>query len=256
MSRLLEIRNVSAGYGIARALDGVSAGVSEGQVLAILGPNGAGKSTLARVIAGLVPATSGQIQFDGIDITRWPAHRRRRLGLVSLPEQRAIFPSLTVLENLRMATCQLSEVPARTAELDRAYEMFPILGQRRNQLAGLLSGGEQQMLSLARTLAMRPRVIVADEVTHGLAPRLVGMAFGALAEAKAAGIAIVAIEQFVHRALNLADHCIIMQRGVVDWSGDATSAAGQVNESYLGSERARMVSQGHESTGAGSSGAT
>ncbi|MGH9018932.1 MAG: ABC transporter ATP-binding protein [Acidimicrobiales bacterium] len=230
---LLSVRTVDVHYGRSQALFGVSLDVRPGTVVAVLGVNGAGKSTLARAVSGLVPTTGGQITFDGSDITGRPAYGIRRRGLTYIPEGRGIFPGLTVVENLRMAVAQ--EPRTRRAEaIARAVERFPVLGNRSTQRAGSLSGGEQQMLALARALAVSPTLVVADEMSLGLAPLVAESVFQALEEARQAGITIILIEQFVHRALAMADDCVILTRGRVGWSGPASEARQEVIDQYLG----------------------
>ncbi|HZQ86935.1 MAG TPA: ABC transporter ATP-binding protein [Acidimicrobiales bacterium] len=231
---LLRVEDLDVSYALVRALFGVSLAASRRELVAILGPNGAGKSTLARAVSGLVPSTGGRITLDGDDITRWPAHRIRQAGLVHIPEGRGIFPGLTVGENLRMAVRRVGTVAERRAGIERAYDLFPALARRRSQRAGSLSGGEQQMLALARALAVTPKVIVADEMSLGLAPIVVDEVFQRIAEAKRDGVTIVLIEQFVHRALALADTCVILSQGHVAWSGPADQAEQEVRDRYLG----------------------
>jgi len=231
---LLKVEGLNVSYGQSHALFDVSLEVASGSMTAVLGANGAGKSTLARAISGLVPASSGSVHFNGEDITGMPAYRVRRHGLTYIPEGRGIFPGLSVLENLRMAVGG-ERRSDRPAAIERAIEHFPVLGDRRSQLAGSLSGGEQQMLALARALAVPPRLIIADEMSLGLAPIVTESVFRSLDEARASGITIVLIEQFVHRALSLADTCVILTRGSVAWSGPASDAGQEVLDSYLGS---------------------
>jgi branched-chain amino acid transport system ATP-binding protein len=233
-SPALVVEGLCVRYGEAIALRGVSFGIGTGQALAVLGANGAGKSSLARAIAGLVPASDGRVTFAGRNIGGWPAHRIRRAGIVYLPESRGIFPGLTVTENLKMAVGTLEHRRARHDAMDRAFEMFPALASRRRQLASLLSGGEQQMLSLGRALASLPRLLIADELSLGLAPILVDVVFDALARAKREGVTVVMIEQYVHRALELADDCLVLQRGEPAWKGPTSEARGEVLHHYLG----------------------
>jgi branched-chain amino acid transport system ATP-binding protein len=230
---LLKVSDLDVRYGPARALFDVSLEVAAGETMAVLGANGAGKSTLGRTVAGLVPPTSGRIEFDGADVTGRPAHKVRDLGLVYIPEERGIFPGLSVNENLRMAVGTYPRAQRQDA-IDRAIGHFPVLGERRQQRAGSLSGGEQQMLALARAMAVEPRLIIADELSLGLAPLVVESVFENLETAKAAGTTIVLIEQFVHRALALADTCTILARGQVRWSGRAEEAGTEVLDQYLG----------------------
>jgi branched-chain amino acid transport system ATP-binding protein len=230
---LLQVEDLDVSYGTSRALFSVSLAVEEGSLLAVLGANGAGKSTLARTISGLVPPQGGKITFSGRDITKRSPHRIRRFGLTYLPEGRGIFPGLSVVDNLKMAVAQEKRLE-RGAAIDRAIELFPVLGQRRRQQAGSLSGGEQQMLALARALAVPPRLLIADEMSLGLAPLVAEQVFQGLQEAQRSGITIVLTEQFVHRALSLADRCVILTRGRVGWSGPASEAGQEVIDRYLG----------------------
>lgn len=230
---LLKVQDLDVRYGTSRALFGVSLSVEPGTVLAVLGTNGAGKSTLARAAAGLVPPTSGHVFFDGQEITGAPAHRIRKMGLTYIPEGRGIFPGLSVVDNLRMAVAQ-EKRHERGAAIDRAIDRFPVLGQRRTQRAGSLSGGEQQMLALARALAVSPKLVIADEMSLGLAPIVTESVFQGLEEARRSGITIVLTEQFVHRALAMADACVILTRGQVGWFGPAAEAGQEVIDRYLG----------------------
>ncbi len=230
---ILSVENLDVRYGPSQALFGVSLSVAPGSVLAVLGANGAGKSTLARTVSGLVPAAAGRVVFDGVEITGRQTHRIRKLGLTYIPEGRGIFPGLSVVDNLRMAVGQ-EKRNERAPAIDRAIELFPVLGHRRTQRAGSLSGGEQQMLALARALAVPPRLIIADEMSLGLAPLVAESVFQSLDVARRSGITIVLIEQFVHRALQLADSCIILTRGQVGWSGPASDAQQEVLDRYLG----------------------
>jgi branched-chain amino acid transport system ATP-binding protein len=237
----LETDGLCVRYGNAVALRDISVTVPAGSVVAVLGSNGAGKSTFARACSGLVPATAGTIRLDDQDITAWPPHRVRRAGLVYLPEGRGILPGVTVGENLRMAVRLAGSATERRAAIDRAIGLFPVLGERFKLRAGSLSGGEQQMLSLARALAVTPRLLIADELSLGLAPRVVEMVFASLQHAKEANVTIVLIEQFVHRALEFADHCVILRRGTVAWSGPASEAAAEAAEAYIGQQAAQLT---------------
>jgi branched-chain amino acid transport system ATP-binding protein len=231
---VLRAENLDVRYGTSRALFDVSINIRAGQVLALLGPNGAGKSTFARALSGLVPLTAGRVEFVGEDISRLPPHRRRNAGLTYIPEGRGIFPGLSVLDNLRMAVRQAGSRTTREEAIDRAIELFPVLGQRRQQRAGSLSGGEQQMLSLARALAVPPKLMIADEMSLGLAPIVVDTVFENLERARETGISVLLIEQFIHRALAMADECVILSRGRVGWTGPAADAGPEVLDQYLG----------------------
>ena len=230
---LLTVSGLCLKYADATALEQVSFSVAPGSVTALLGPNGAGKSSVARAVSGLVRPQSGLISFDGEDITGAPADQIRRLGVAYLPEGRGVFRSLTVEENLRVA---LSGVPKgeQAAAIDSAIELFPVLGQRRRQTAGTLSGGEQQMLSLARVLTRRPRLLIADEISLGLAPLIVEEVFAGLGRVIELGVSVILIEQFVHRALAIADRCYVLRRGRLVWSGEASEAGADLVEHYLG----------------------
>jgi branched-chain amino acid transport system ATP-binding protein len=230
---MLVVEDLDVSYGASRALFGVSLEVAAGSLVAVLGANGAGKSTLARTVSGLVPSTAGHVRFDGVDVTKTAAHKLSAEGLTHIPEGRGIFPGLSVLENLRMAVGQLKR-SERVVAIDRAIERFPVLGDRRRQGAGTLSGGEQQMLALARALAVTPKLIIADEMSLGLAPMVAEDVFQGLDDARRSGITVVLIEQFVHRALALADQCVILTRGRVGWSGPASEAQQEIIDRYLG----------------------
>jgi branched-chain amino acid transport system ATP-binding protein len=230
---LLEVRDLDVSYGSSQALFSVSVSVQPGTVLAVLGANGAGKSTLARAVSGLVRPSGGQVFFEGRPVTGQPAYKMRKLGLTYIPEGRGIFPGLSVIDNLRMAVAQ-EKRGERASAIDRAIERFPVLGNRRSQRAGSLSGGEQQMLALARALAVSPKLVIADEMSLGLAPLVAESVFEGLEDARRSGITIVLTEQFVHRALSMADSCIILTRGNVGWSGPASEAGQEVIDRYLG----------------------
>ena len=186
------------------------------------------------MISGLVSIRRGSIEFAGHDIVRKKPHQIRRMGLVHLPEGRGVFTDLTVSENLRMAAATLPRAQRKDA-VDRGYELFDVLGRRRRQTAGTLSGGEQQMLSLARALVLDPTLIIADEMSLGLAPLMVDAVFAGLDKARQAGVTILLIEQFVHRALAFADDCVVISRGSAVWGGSAAEAKDEVLRRYLGS---------------------
>ena len=229
---ILEVRKLDVRYGPAQALFDVSFDIAPNSALAVLGPNGAGKSTLARAVSGLVPSSGGEIKFDGQDVTKQSPTAIRRAGMIHLPEGRGIFPALNVQENLRMAT--VLDRQDRNSALERAFEIFPVLGERRRQTAGTLSGGEQQMLSLARALMVSPKLVIADEMSLGLAPKLVDVVFESLERARSAGVSVLMIEQFASRALAFADQCLILQRGRVAWFGPAKNAGDELLRRYLG----------------------
>jgi branched-chain amino acid transport system ATP-binding protein len=212
---MLTIDGVTAGYGDTTVLRDVSLSVPSGCVVALLGPNGAGKTTFLKTCSGLLKATSGQVLIDGQDVTRKSTHDRVKAGLCHIPDPRGIFPSLTVKENL------ILQAPrgGASAAIEKAAGAFPRLGQRLTQTAGTMSGGEQQMLAVARSYIQNPKVVLLDEVSMGLAPNLVDEIFTFLATLKNEGVALVIVEQFVHRALKLADSVVVMTRGSIRLSG-------------------------------------
>ncbi len=213
--------------------------IRHGHALAILGPNGAGKSSLARAISGLVPCSSGSVKLNGTEISSDAPYRiRRAAGVIHLPEGRGIFRRLSVIENLQMATVTLRGRQARREAIERAFEFFPNLAARRRQVSGSLSGGEQQMLSLARALITSPTVLIADELSLGLAPLLVDSVFEGLGRAREAGVTVLIIEQYVHRALQFADECLVLQRGAVAWQGEAGGMGEDLLRHYLGESMA------------------
>lgn len=230
---LLSIKDLEVRYGPALALSNLNLEVKPGEVIALLGSNGAGKSTLARTISGLVPAAQGSITFEGKDITKRAAFHRRLDGILYLPEGRGIFPGLSVTENLRLASNTLAR-GKRKAAIENAMTVFPNLAARRNTKAAMLSGGEQQMLSLARGLTVGPKLLIADEMSLGLAPKLVDTVFETLNHLKSTGVTIILIEQFIHRALAFADQCVVLSRGTMAWSGPAAGAHQEVLNRYLG----------------------
>jgi branched-chain amino acid transport system ATP-binding protein len=234
MSVLLDVRELDVRYGEARALFDVSVSVDEGRALAVLGANGAGKSSLAAALAGVVRPASGRIELAGQRIDGRRPHAIARLGLAYVPEGRGIFPNLSVVDNLRAMLRGAVPRANRIDALQRALELFPVLRERRQQRAGTLSGGEQQMLALARVLAAPPRVLVADEMSLGLAPQMVELVFESLRRAKQQGVTIVLIEQYVERALALADDAVVLHQGAVAWSGPAAEAGTEVVSGYLG----------------------
>jgi branched-chain amino acid transport system ATP-binding protein len=216
---LLVVDDVDAGYGPFRALFGVSMHVDAGEVVALVGSNGAGKTTIARVCTGLVTPSRGQLVFDGIDVTGLKAFELARLGIGHAPEGRSVFATLTVEENLSLGFHQAFGARGVAAALDEAYELFPRLGERRAQLAGSLSGGEQRMLALARVLVNPPRLLVVDELSLGLAPIIVDDVYRNLAIAKDRGTALLVVEQNVEHALAIADRVVVLAAGEVAYDG-------------------------------------
>jgi branched-chain amino acid transport system ATP-binding protein len=235
----LEIRGLRVAYGGVRALHEVSLTVPQGAVVALLGPNGAGKSTTLRTVSGVMRAEAGTITSFGQRIDRMPAYRIARMGVVHVPEGRGIFPSLDVRENLEMAAQGAAGGTWRAqndgAHLDEATEMFPVLGDRLRQMAGSLSGGEQQMLALARAIMARPRLLMVDEISMGLAPIVVGNLFEALRGIAATGASLLLVEQYVETALELADYVYVMDKGaIVDVGEPNDMRASNLAAAYLG----------------------
>jgi ABC-type branched-subunit amino acid transport system ATPase component len=231
---VLDVRDLCVRYGRAVAVTDVSFSIRRGHALAVLGPNGAGKSSLARSVCGLVPASAGSVTLCGKDVTAESPYRIRRAGVIQLPEGRGVFRRMSVIDNLRMATTVLRGRQLRQEAIELAFELFPSLAIRRNQVAGSLSGGEQQMLSLARALSTSPTLLIADELSLGLAPTLVDLVFDGLARAREAGVTVLMIEQYVHRALQFADECLVLQRGTVAWHGEARGMGEDLLRHYLG----------------------
>jgi branched-chain amino acid transport system ATP-binding protein len=230
---MLTLDSVTAGYGDTTVLRSVDFAVGDGDVVALLGPNGAGKTTLLRTATGFVKPRSGRIAFDGQDVTGNAPHRYSRRGVCHLPEGRGIFPSLTVMENL---TVQAREVDLKQSLAD-VTELFPILAQRLGQTAGSLSGGEQQMLALSRAYLTKPKVVLVDEPSLGLAPRIVDRIYEVLARFVARGVSLVIVEQYVQRALALANTVYILSRGEVIHVGKADELdPHEIYQRYLGVE--------------------
>jgi len=249
MKPLLRLRNVEARYGQFVALQNISLVVPEGSVVALLGPNGVGKTTLLRTVSGMMSAAEGQIVFDGIDISRSLDYQIARLGLAHIPEGRGIFPALSVKENLLMAAYAAGN---GNGTLARVNELFPVLQQRRDQVAGTLSGGEQQMLSLARAVITEPKLLMVDELSLGLAPRLVAQLFDTLEKIKSDGTTILLVEQYVKYALRLADIVVILHKGRLAFIGEPGELAheGKLVEAYLGGSVAEAATaEAEEQTG-------
>ncbi|MGH9037720.1 MAG: ABC transporter ATP-binding protein [Acidimicrobiia bacterium] len=215
---MLELRGVTAGYGDFVVLRDVDVSVPRGSVVALIGPNGAGKTTLLRVASGLLQPVRGQVRIDGVDLTGRPPHDFVACGTCHVPEGRAVFPSLTVTENLRLFAPPGEESEAR----ERAVDAFPRLGGRLDQLAGTLSGGEQQMLALARAYVQRPSIILLDEVSIGLAPKIVDEIFAFLDRLRAEDVTLLLVEQYIPKALAISDYVYVLSRGSVIFVGEPT----------------------------------
>lgn len=234
---LLAVQGLRGGYGRTEVLRGVDLHVGRGQTVALLGSNGAGKTTFNHTLCGLLPKTAGSVQFDGRDLTR--AHYREvvRAGLIQVPEGRKIFPNLSVLENLELGSFTRAR-ERRARNIEHVFEIFPRLRERRTQLAGTMSGGEQQMVAVARAMVSRPRLLMLDEPSLGLAPRMVDELLGMVRRIADAGTTVLMVEQNVKKALAVADRGFVMERGALVASGDARllSRSTVVREAYLGAQ--------------------
>jgi len=235
---MLEVTNLSVNYGAIRALHGVTLSVPAGKIVTLIGCNGAGKTTTLRAISGLVRPSGGQVTFEGKPISRMPAHEIVRLGIAHSPEGRGIFPNLTVAENLDLGcyTRKSADKAEIAADMEKGFVLFPRLKERVNQLAGTLSGGEQQMLAMARALLARPRLLLLDEPSLGLAPQIVQTIFKIIREINATGTTILLVEQNAHMALNVAHHAYVLEVGEIVMSGEAKAlaASDEVRKAYLG----------------------
>lgn|SRR2546425_5399636 len=233
---LLEVHQLTAFHGDVQALWDVSFEVAEGSVTTLLGSNGAGKTTTLRAISGILPPRDGEIRLGGDRIDRVPPHRIVDMGVVQVPEGRKLWPNMTVQENLLLGAYGKRGRPERTTTLRSVYELFPRLGERRSQLAGTLSGGEQQMVAIGRGLMARPIVLMLDEPSLGLAPILVDEVFRVIREIAAQRATVLLVEQNVHRALQIADTASVLENGRVVLAGPAEQIAGdaKVQTAYLG----------------------
>jgi branched-chain amino acid transport system ATP-binding protein len=232
VSPILELRDVSAAYGPFRALFGVSIAVEPGEALALVGSNGAGKTTVARVASGLVKPSSGSLLVDGTDLTGSRAYRIAQAGVAHAPEGRSVFATLTVEQNLTLSFRRAMGRAGVQPGLAKAYELFPVLGKRRKQAAGTLSGGEQRMLSMARVLVESPKILIADELSLGLAPIIVGELYESLARLRAEGTALLIVEQQVGHALELCDRVVVLDHGTVSWTGPSAEAGAVVHQAF------------------------
>jgi branched-chain amino acid transport system ATP-binding protein len=236
MSALLSLRGVVARYGESTAVDGIDLEVHPGEVVSLLGPNGAGKTTTMGVITGLLACAGGSISFDGADLLRLPPHQRVAAGIALCPEGRLVFPNLTVEENLLLGSFHRGARAARARTLSEMFALFPILQQRRRQPAGLMSGGEQQMLAIARALMARPRLLLLDEPSLGLAPRIVLQLFETIRRIAASRIAILLVEQNARAALGVASRGYVISAGriVLHDTAAALLASRRMQEAFIG----------------------
>ncbi|TXI39657.1 MAG: ABC transporter ATP-binding protein [Mycobacterium sp.] len=235
---LLEVRDIVVHYGRIEALHGVSLVVRQGELVTLLGSNGAGKTTMMRAISGLRPLSSGSVWFEGRDITRVKAHQRVIDGLIQAPEGRGVFPGMSVTENLEMGCYgrKFASSAERRERLDWVFAAFPRLAERRSQVGGTLSGGEQQMLAIGRALMARPRVLLLDEPSMGLAPMVISQIFRIISEINAQGTTVLLVEQNAQQALSRSDRAYILETGSVTRSGPAREllADDSIRAAYLG----------------------
>src|SRR4051812_3083092 len=236
MSGAMETDEVFTAYDKADVLDGVSLSIAPGRITCLLGANGSGKTTLIRSILGLTPPRAGRIAFDGVDITRLPTHKVIAAGIACIPEGRKVFPKLTVEENLRLGAYQESSAVVTRARIDEIYATFPRLAERREQLAGTMSGGEQAMVSIGRGLMRAPRLLLIDEPSLGLSPLLVKENFATIRRINERGITVLLVEQNVHQTLAISHYGYVLSKGRVVASGtpDELSGRREVHEAYFG----------------------
>jgi branched-chain amino acid transport system ATP-binding protein len=233
---LLRVDGLRAGYGPIDVLHDIALTVDPGEIVAMIGANGAGKTTTLNTVCGVVKARTGRIDFDGHDLTRVPAHHIVRLGLTQSPEGRKIFPRLTVLENLQMGAFTRSDPAGVADDIEKAFTMFPILRERRGQAGGLLSGGQQQMLAIARALMARPKLLLLDEPSLGLAPQIVVQIFDVIRDLNRQGVSVLLVEQNARMALKVAHRGYVLETGRVTFSDKADVLLNdpRIRAAYLG----------------------
>lgn len=233
---LLEIKDLEVNYGVIKAIKGVSFDVNEGEIIALIGANGAGKTTILHTITALIQAKKGSIVFDGKELTKTPPHKIVSMGMAHVPEGRRIFQQLSVLENLKLGAYTRKDKSEIASTLKMVYERFPRLEERKNQVAGTLSGGEQQMLAMGRALMSKPRIILMDEPSMGLSPLLVSEIFDIIKVINESGTTVLLVEQNAKKALSIADRAYVLETGNITLSGDAKDLINDesVKKAYLG----------------------
>ena len=233
---LLEIKDLEVNYGVIKAIKGVSFDVNEGEIIALIGANGAGKTTILHTITGLIQAKKGSIVFDGKELTKTPPHKIVSMGMAHVPEGRRIFQQLSVLENLKLGAYTRKDKSEIASTLKMVYERFPRLEERKNQVAGTLSGGEQQMLAMGRAPMSKPRIILMDEPSMGLSPLLVSEIFDIIKVINESGTTVLLVEQNAKKALSIADRAYVLETGKITLSGDAKDLINDesVKKAYLG----------------------
>ena len=233
---MLEVKDLQVYYGVIQALKGISFEVNQGEVIALIGANGAGKTTTLQTLTGIIPAKSGSISFEGRDITKVPAHKIVEMGMAHVPEGRRVFAEMSVYENLLMGAYTRKDKNEISQSLANVYKRFPRLEERKNQRAGTLSGGEQQMLAMGRALMSKPRIILMDEPSMGLSPIFVEEIFKIIQEISAAGTTVLLVEQNAKKALSIADRAYVLETGNIVLSGDAKELMNNesIKKAYLG----------------------
>jgi branched-chain amino acid transport system ATP-binding protein len=233
---MLEVKDLQVYYGVICALKGISFEVNQGEIVSLIGANGAGKTTMMQSVVGMIPKKSGSVIFDGHDITKTPCHKVVKMGMTQVPEGRRIFQELTVYENLMMGAYTVRDQQQFKDDLEAMFQRFPRLAERRNQIAGTLSGGEQQMLAMSRALMSHPKLLMLDEPSMGLAPILVDQIFDIIKELHAQGTTILLVEQNASKALEIADRAYVLETGSITLSGTGAELAesDEVRKAYLG----------------------
>lgn len=233
---MLEVKNIEVYYGVIQAIKGISFTVNEGEVIALIGANGAGKTTTLQTITGMIAPSAGGVFFEGVDITKIPGHKIVSMGMAHVPEGRRVFAQLTVYENLKLGAYTRKDKDEVAETLARVYKSFPRLEERKNQLAGTLSGGEQQMLAMGRALMSKPKIILMDEPSMGLSPILVAEIFNIIREISAGGTTVLLVEQNAKKALEIANRAYVLETGQIVLSGDAKDMLDDesVRKAYLG----------------------
>jgi len=238
MYKMLEIKNLNVHYGVIHALKDASLTVNKGEIVTLIGANGAGKTTTLRTISGLNKASGGKVLLEGKDITNVPAPKRVEMNLSQVPEGRRIFPAMTIVENLEMGAYLRKDKASIKRDMEHVYELFPILGKRKKQLAGTLSGGEQQMLAMGRALMSKPKILLLDEPSMGLAPLLVREIFEIIKSINAEGTTILLVEQNAKMALSIAHRAYVIETGaiVMSGTGEELAKSDEIRKAYLGGE--------------------
>ena len=233
---MLEIKNLEVYYGMIQAIKGISFEVNEGEVIALIGANGAGKTTTLHAVTGLIPAKAGEIIFDGKNVAKIPGHKIVSMGMAHVPEGRRVFAELSVYQNLKMGAYTRKDKDEIAGNLEMVYKRFPRLKERKNQRAGTLSGGEQQMLAMGRALMSQPKIILMDEPSMGLSPIFVNEIFDIIREVSAAGTTVLLVEQNAKKALSIADRAYVLETGRITLQGDAKELMNDesVKKAYLG----------------------